>query len=89
MSAITLDPELRARLNGLNEHLEVHDETGLTVGHFVPDEVYTRLLYSWAKQEFADEEEHKRAMATPGGYSTPEAIAFIEKLIQDAGGQSR
>jgi hypothetical protein len=84
VSAITLDPELRAKLNGLNEHLEVHDESGRVVGHFLPDELYTRLVYSWARQEFANAEEHKAAMATPGGYSTAEAIAFVEQITRDA-----
>lgn len=36
MHQITLDQELRARLNGLSEPIAVLDETGRTVGHFVP-----------------------------------------------------
>jgi hypothetical protein len=87
MIAITLDPELRSKLNGLDERVEVRDENGLIVGHFLPDQLYTHLLYSWAKQEFADEDEHNRAMAEPGGYSTAEAIACVEKLVQDRQGR--
>lgn len=84
MSAITLDPELRARLNGLNEHLELRDEGGKVVGHFLPADLYTHLIYSWAREAFANEDEHKRAMAEPGGYSTSEAIAYVEQLVKDA-----
>ena len=36
MGTIVLDAALRARLNGLNEKLEVRDENGQLVGHFVP-----------------------------------------------------
>lgn len=45
MSKLTLDPQLRAKLNGLNEQLEICDETGQTVGHYLPDEAYKQLLY--------------------------------------------
>lgn len=46
MSRITLDPQLKTRLNGLNEHLEICDESGNILGHFLPQEVYKKLLYS-------------------------------------------
>ncbi len=45
MSKLTLDPKLRAKLNGLNEQIEICDETGKTVGHYLPDDVYQRLLF--------------------------------------------
>jgi hypothetical protein len=38
VQASTLDSELRARLNGLAEPLEIRDERGQTVGHFLPAE---------------------------------------------------
>ena len=38
MSKVILDPELRGKLNGLNEPVEVCEPTGETVGHFVPEE---------------------------------------------------
>jgi hypothetical protein len=44
MSTITLDPELRARLNGLNEQVCVVDEGGRQVGLFLPLEEYKTLL---------------------------------------------
>jgi hypothetical protein len=45
MGTITLDPVLRANLNGLNEQLEICDETGKPVGMYLPWEDYKRLLY--------------------------------------------
>ncbi len=87
MLAITLDPELRARLNGLTEHLEVRDEHGTTVGHFVPDEQYRELLYAWARAKFADPAEFERARReyqSEGGLSTPEAVAHLEQVAREA-----
>ena len=83
MSKITLDAELRAKLNGLNEQLEVCDESGNTVGHFVPEDLYRDLLRSWAKTEFTDAEieQARQEVKAEGGLTTSEAIAFIQKRI--------
>jgi hypothetical protein len=51
MSKITLDAMLRARLNGLHEPLEVCDESGQTVGHFMPLKTYRKLLYQIAESQ--------------------------------------
>ena len=88
MSAIKLDPELRARLNGLNEHLEVQNENGEVVGHFLPESLYRELLYCWAREQFSDKEERELALAEPGGLTTPEAIAWVEQFIRDQKGRS-
>jgi len=36
MSKVTLDADLRKKLNGFNEPIEVCDESGQIVGHFLP-----------------------------------------------------
>jgi hypothetical protein len=46
MRQIVLDPQLRAKLNGLNKQLEMCDESGKTLGHFVPAELYKKMLYA-------------------------------------------
>lgn len=51
MSRITLDASLRAKLNGLNESLELCDENGETVGHFLPAAAYRSLLYRIAEAQ--------------------------------------
>ena len=51
MSKITLDAQLRQRLNGLGEALEICDEAGQTVGHFIPEQIYQRLLYRLAESQ--------------------------------------
>ena len=62
MSRITLDDALKSRLNGMNETMDVCDETGKVVGHFLPDDVYRKLIYAWANAEFDKD---------PGGLRPP------------------
>ncbi len=87
MTTVTLDDALRAKLNGLNEQVEVRDEAGRRVGFFVPEDLFMRLMYEWAKVEFGrDDEAARRAAAEPGGMTTPELIAHLRGLRGPAGG---
>lgn len=56
MSKIVLDADLRAKLNGLNEQVELCDRDGATVGRFVPEAEYLRLFYASLKEQVSDEE---------------------------------
>jgi hypothetical protein len=56
MSKLILDPELRARLNGLNEEVQLLDEDGKVVGLFLPTDMYQKLVYSWANAQVTNEE---------------------------------
>ena len=49
MNVVVLNPELKGQLNGLNEDLELQDESGNTLGHFVPTEQYRKMLYAWVE----------------------------------------
>lgn len=80
MTKVLLDDVLRTKLNGLADELELCDQTGQTVGHFVPADLYRELLYAWAKAQFTDEE-IALARQEPGGFTTAEAIAYLEKLV--------
>jgi hypothetical protein len=51
MTKVTLDEQMRAKLNGLNEELEICDTDGRTVGHFVPPDQYREMLYAWAESQ--------------------------------------
>lgn len=48
MSAITLDPQLRTRLNNLTESLELRELDGSIVGRFLPEEEFNRMQYELA-----------------------------------------
>jgi hypothetical protein len=44
MGRVLLDSELRGKLSGLREPLEICDAAGDTIGHFLPVDVYKNLL---------------------------------------------
>lgn len=71
MNRITLDAELRAKLNGLTEQVEVCDENDKTVGMFVPLALYKQLLYENVKIPFT-KEEIDRFRSEKGGCSLEE-----------------
>lgn len=88
MATVILDEVLKARLNGLNEHLEIRDESGKVVGHYLPNEEYMRLMYDLAKAEFdrADAEDAAKGIVRKwdgsNGYRTSEAIERLKSLWQ-------
>src|SRR4051812_22377416 len=86
MSKVILDPGLRGKLNGLNEPVEVCEPTGETVGHFVPEELYLKLLYALARDAVA-KEELGAASQEPGGRSWAEIRLRLgeSKLLLTAG----
>jgi len=67
MSRVTLDLELRARLNGLNEPLEICDESGRTLGHFLPEQSYQSLLYQVAEAQCPYSADELRDMRQESG----------------------
>jgi hypothetical protein len=73
MSAIVLDADLRAKLNGLNEKVEVRDEAGNIVGHFLPSEEYYRLLCKTIEIPYSKEEIARRR-AEKGGRTLMESL---------------
>lgn len=86
MGTVILDDVLKARLNGLNEQLEIRDEAGKLVGRFLPEEQYMRMLYDWAKAEFAREEAEEAAKGIvrkwdgTNGKTTAEVLASLRGL---------
>lgn len=68
MKKVTLDPNLRSQLNGLTEELEVCDDSGRTLGHFLPAELYQKLIYAAAEAACPySEEELERMSQETGG----------------------
>ena len=76
MTRIVLDPQMRAKLNGLREPVEFCDEEGHVLGHYSP--VADRALYDSVKVPFTDEE-LDRFEQEPGGRSLAEILADLEK----------
>jgi hypothetical protein len=71
MTKVTIDESLRSKLNGLDDQMEFCDESGQTMGHFLPDAVYRKLLYTFDQCPYS-EEELRRHMEEPGGRTLDE-----------------
>ncbi len=71
MTKVTIDSSLRTKLNGLDQQMELCDETGRTLGHFLPADVYREMLVTWSKARASDEELDRR-MREPGACSLAE-----------------
>jgi hypothetical protein len=78
MSKVVLDTAWRAKLNGLTEPLEVCDESGKTVGHFLPEDAYRRLLYALARAQVSDDDIAQLRQQT-GGRTLAEIWASLGK----------
>jgi len=66
MGKVILDDVLRAKLNGLSEQMEVCDESGRTLGHFLPADLYQQIIYSCDYCPYT-EEEIQQSLQDPGG----------------------
>ena len=78
MSKVILDQSLRAKLNGLNEQVELCDESGRTLGHFLPLKLYEKLVAANVKIPFS-EEEIRRRRQEKGGSSLEEFWKRMQK----------
>ena len=56
MNTMILDPQLQAKLNGCNDVVDVLDDRGNTVGHFLPSALYQKLACALANAQVSDEE---------------------------------
>jgi hypothetical protein len=88
VNKVILDPSLRAKLNSLNEQLELCDEDGHTLGFFLPPDLHHELLHAWAKSQFTDEEiaQARREIKAEGGLTTSQAVTYLEKVARGGKG---
>ena len=66
MTKVLVDDAVRAKLNGLNDQVELCDVSGHTLGHFLPTDLYKELLSAWAKVHNTDEEVQRARQQTGG-----------------------
>jgi hypothetical protein len=76
MTKITCEGVLQLQLDDLRHEIEVCDKSGRTLGRFLPEDAYGRLL---AQVEFT-EEELRRAENQPGGRTTAEVLERLRSL---------
>ena len=79
MSKIVLDAELRAKLNGGTEPVELTDEAGNLVGRYWPRDSIARLADALFPQLTREQiAEARQEMLEKGGISTEEMLAAID-----------
>ncbi len=77
MHRVILDEAVREQLRSVDE-VELCDESGQNVGHFLSEQLYRRLLYDWANARITDEELQRRRQQ-PGGRTLAEIWARLEE----------
>jgi len=86
MQKLTIPAEVAEKIGAMNFTAELCDEAGTTRGVVVPIELFRELMRTWEDQAFP-EEELARARSETGGYSTAEAIDYVNRLIAERGGR--
>jgi hypothetical protein len=66
VSKIILDGELRSKLKGLDEQLELCSEDGTILGRFVPEAVFQQIVYAALKRHHTDAEVEELDRQTGG-----------------------
>jgi hypothetical protein len=51
MSKVILDADLKSKFHGLREQIELCDTDGHTMGRYVPEDLYQKLLYQLAESQ--------------------------------------
>ena len=77
VNRIVVDESVRAKLRNVEE-VELCDESGEKLGHFLSDALYRRLLYDWANAQISDEELERRRQQ-PGGCTLAEIWARFQQ----------
>ncbi|MBI1831027.1 MAG: hypothetical protein HYR84_06205 [Planctomycetes bacterium] len=80
MSKVILDADLKAKLGGLHEQIELCDTDGQTMGRYVPEDVYQKLLYQLAESQrpVLSAEETKCRRQVTGRKSLAEIMESLE-----------
>ena len=78
MTKVIADESMRAKLKDFTGPVAVCDDSGQTLGHFLPEDLYRHLIYEWANAQITDEELQKRLQES-GGRSLAEILADLQK----------
>ncbi len=79
MSRITLDADLKTKLHGLTDQIELCDTDGRTMGRCLPEELYQKLLYQLAESQrpSLSADEIKRRRESTGGKSLADILQAL------------
>lgn len=73
---VVVDVATSSQLVGLEMPVEVCDESGRMLGHFVPASDDVRQVYEWAMTQISDEELDRRRQE-PDGRTTAEVLRHL------------
>jgi hypothetical protein len=76
VTKVVVDQRLFAKLRSVDE-VELCDESGRSLGHFLSEKLYRRLMCDWANAQITDEELERRRQA-PGGRTLEEIWARLK-----------
>lgn len=77
MNRVVVDTLIRSRLDNLSSAMEFCDESGGTLGYFVPASDRQRALYQRVQESVTDEE-LQLAFDEPGEYTIEEVLADLK-----------
>ena len=89
MKKATLTPAILDQLPELNgqgdqiEQVELVDELGDTLGHFLTPDLYRTYMYAWAKAQFAatDIAQARQQFAESDGLTTSQVLDHLHAVI--------
>ncbi len=76
MVKMVLNAEISERLRSALEHVELYDEAGMLIGHFIPE--IDKSFYASVEIPIADEELRRRA-EKGGGRTLAEIMTDLER----------
>jgi hypothetical protein len=82
MNKLDLPADVVAKLAAVNDPMKVYDEKGEAQAVVVPPGLFQDMWEAWVDQHY-DEAEMARRKAEPGGYTTAEAIAYLNKVASE------
>ena len=77
MNRVVVDESVREKLRDVEE-IELCDESGRGIGHFLSDDLYRRMIYDWANAQISDEELERRRRQ-PGGCTLAEIWGRLQQ----------
>lgn len=66
MRKLIVDQQLRSKLNGLAERVELCDESGKPLGQVLPHDLYQELVRTWVEAHVTPEELERRRQEPRG-----------------------
>jgi hypothetical protein len=73
MNKVLFDKFLQSKLNGCTELVEISDPSGQVLGHFVPADLYQKMLYAYAERQCPySKEDQERDRKESGGRTLAE-----------------